>query len=406
MLVFRILFCFLVCSPGSLSVLNAQVESTGYASMDTTEYEIEYPDTTLRDNIYIFCNKKGNLSASLEEEVPGDLVFEWSLYDRSIPGFDAPFRTDQGDSSQISELESGGYQVRISNGNGLDTLLRAWVFVNNPAVNAKVVRHDCQVLDLDGIVDIDTFFYYDPFSHEMDTLQSGYDIFWSADPFRPISSERLNPRIWNPPSVKTEYKLTINYHGCQAIDAVSEAPVTTTAGFKLDPLENEAPLEVSFDAGESLNASEYKWYFDYQPGSPEGEAPDEFTTDGHHTYYIPGEYNVLLRTISPSLCEDSLMYPEPVRVYPSELEVPNVFSPDGENGDFLVRAVSMNDFHALIYNRNGRKVYESTDHSEGWDGKINGKLATPGVYFYVITGVGWDDVEYEFTGPLYLYRGR
>ncbi len=404
----RIMVCILVaCRIMTFSSV-AQINSSGYATVEVTDYFIEYPDITLRDNIYIFCRENGNLSASLDE-VPGDLVFEWAVYDPLVPGFGAPFTTDTGRSSQVSGLESGGYQVRISNASGLDTLFRAWLFVNNPGVKAQVVRHDCQVLDLKGVVEVDTFFYYHPQSNEINTLSGSFTFNWLADPSLASGiANRLDPRIWNPPSVKTEYKLTINYHSCQASDTVTEDPVTTHAVFTLQPGEGGAPLEVGFDAGESQNAAEYEWYFDYQPGDFELGIPGGFTTDPVHTYNIPGEYYVLLRTISPSLCEDSLMYSEPIRVYPSQLEVPNVFSPGGDeyNNVFMVRSVSLKDFNGVIYNRNGRRVYEWTDPSRGWDGKVDGKLASPGVYFYLVTGVGWDDIEYEFTGPLYLYRGR
>ena len=67
--------------------------------------------------------------------------------------------------------------------------------------------------------------------------------------------------------------------------------------------------------------------------------------------------------------------------------VPNIFSPnnDGSNDRFLifpakgVEAVELVE----IFDRWGGLVYSSTDN-QGWDGRINGDLAAPGVYIYQV----------------------
>ncbi len=403
----RVLSCVAVYIPSFLLPLNGQITSPGHVRVVQTDYEIHYADTSIRDNIFIFCGDPGSLTAALEGAT-GDLSFYWSVYDAGLPGFGAPFKTGQGAESTLTDAQSGGYQVRVTGENGLDTLFRAWVFVNRPRVNIGVARHDCQVLDLAGTADIDTFFYFDPLTYEPIRLPLEIDTLWSADPFIPVSSASLNPRIWNPPPVTTEYTLKVSYYSCQAVYTISEDPITTRAEFTIDPPEGEAPLEISFDALSSLNAEEYQWFFDYTPNSNENVKSDDPSPQPVHTYYIPGEYRVTLRTVA-GLCDDYYTHPGPVRVYPSELEVPNVFAPGGDpdNDAFMVRAVSMRDFNAVIFNRDGRKVYQWTDHSAGWDGRIGGSTnASPGVYFYEVTGTGWDDKKYEFTGPLYLYRGR
>jgi hypothetical protein len=68
-----------------------------------------------------------------------------------------------------------------------------------------------------------------------------------------------------------------------------------------------------------------------------------------------------------------------------------------------------------IFSRSGLKVYsfygegESLRNWKGWDGNINdsSREATPGVYYYLIKAIGWDDVVYdnkETHGFVYLYR--
>ena len=66
--------------------------------------------------------------------------------------------------------------------------------------------------------------------------------------------------------------------------------------------------------------------------------------------------------------------------------VPNVFSPNGDGENDLLRFIRVNDteeFKITIYNRWGAVIYESTNANVSWDGNSpGGKLATAGVYFF------------------------
>jgi len=94
----------------------------------------------------------------------------------------------------------------------------------------------------------------------------------------------------------------------------------------------------------------------------------------------------------------------------SEIEVPNVFSPNGDgiNDFFQVKAQTLKTFSGTIVNRWGRTVFEWENwenYEDGWDGKLQGGTdASPGVYYYVIKAIGMDDIEYDLHGPLHLIR--
>jgi gliding motility-associated-like protein len=94
---------------------------------------------------------------------------------------------------------------------------------------------------------------------------------------------------------------------------------------------------------------------------------------------------------------------------PSKLEVPNVFTPngDGSNDIFFLSAANLTEITALIFDRWGNKVYELTSNTGNiaWDGKNQtGKDVAEGTYFYVITAKGKDDEAYSTKGNLSLYR--
>jgi gliding motility-associated-like protein len=94
---------------------------------------------------------------------------------------------------------------------------------------------------------------------------------------------------------------------------------------------------------------------------------------------------------------------------PSKLEVPNVFTPngDGSNDIFFLKASNLTEITALIYDRWGNKVYELTSNTGNiaWDGKNQvGKDVAEGTYFYIITAKGKEGVDYKTKGNLSLYR--
>ena len=175
-----------------------------------------------------------------------------------------------------------------------------------------------------------------------------------------------------------------------------------------------------FDASGSKNASSYEWYL-YKDTtdlvgmvlSPEDSlignqirTPEDFV----YTYEHSGRYKVMLVAIhgKGNFCRDTsdIQY---VNVVESLLDVPNVFTPngDGKNDIFKVKALSLESFQGVILNRWGRKIYEWNDPSEGWDGRIGGKYASPGTYFYVITAKGREKVnppKYVKKGALLLVR--
>lgn len=87
----------------------------------------------------------------------------------------------------------------------------------------------------------------------------------------------------------------------------------------------------------------------------------------------------------------------------SSLKCPNAFSPgasEGVNDEWKVSYKSIIEFDCYIFDRNGRKLAHLTDPSQGWNGKINGKVAPSGVYFYVIRATGADGKKYKLDGHI------
>lgn len=94
------------------------------------------------------------------------------------------------------------------------------------------------------------------------------------------------------------------------------------------------------------------------------------------------------------------------KIVSSALYIPNTFTPngDGKNDKFKVAYSSIKSYTCRIYNQWGRKIYDSDDITEGWDGKIGSSEAPTGVYFYIITAKGTDGTDYDKKGTLNLLR--
>lgn len=92
----------------------------------------------------------------------------------------------------------------------------------------------------------------------------------------------------------------------------------------------------------------------------------------------------------------------------------NVFTPngDGKNDRFEVFFPYTKTFHIEIFNRWGKKVYESDNFNvgEGWDGKIKGAAADEGVYYWIATYTSRctldSEKEYVSRGFVHLIRSK
>ena len=93
----------------------------------------------------------------------------------------------------------------------------------------------------------------------------------------------------------------------------------------------------------------------------------------------------------------------PPIVYPV-VEIPNVFSPNGDNKNDLFEIKFLLDQptkELTIYNRWGVKVFENLSYDNKWDGKNqNGQALAEGTYFYLFSATGSENKR----GTISLFR--
>ncbi len=420
-------FIFLFYSIVSTSVF-AQVSSTTSDFKVATAYSVH-------DSIFIFNQKpaikKGTLNATTPLAEPA--TFEWSSYDTVNHVFLPVFKTDANVVSSVAtNLEAGGYKIHVTKP-GLDTTMIAWVFLNdftmtvekNKAGEVYFYRRTCEYINLQAAAVPAIFKYFNPVSGMRLILNNSIIFTWIANPANGISLGE-GAKIWIEedvlPNEDTEYtgRATDKFNlwkedKVKYISIIPKADFEVSYNKKYVDSITSSPIRVVF-TNNSKNAVKYTWIFG--DGDTIYQEEPINTPEPHYYYQADKEYLIKLIASSQEGCirEDTTS----IKVDKSELDVPNVFSPndDGANDYFIIRNVSMREFHLTIFTRSGRKIYEfhgpDINSWEGWDGKINGEYAYPGIYYYVVDAISWERPAKKYTpgksnnysGFFYLLREK
>ncbi|MFA8434430.1 MAG: gliding motility-associated C-terminal domain-containing protein [Marinifilaceae bacterium] len=393
-------------------------------------------------SIYVFCdaNNSGNVG-ELEVTAPNGETgysFTWAKYDAGTSDFTIPVSaSDDGILSRASVLEDGGYRVVMDNGTSTKSYFATVINNNNTVPSISFEEKSCAGIKFNSSFKAKDYIYFDlsaganktfipDDSHNRFVLVRGEKAITTAKVSEVESESGIS--LWDVEAYKGigqyTFELTDKYNCKWNSEIVAESTYVVKAEFSAKPEEGEAPLKVVFSVDNNkVNATEYEWYLykkkeELLPGisledsllvDPIFQAPPlDFTYENSGIY---GARLIVRNTNGPDDCVDQIFKSEAVKVDTSLLEVPNVFTPNGDdfNEVFKMRKVqSLKKFHAIIFNRWGRIIYEWSNEHEGWDGKVNGKMATPGTYYIVVNAIGRDRPErkYVVKKSFMLLRGK
>ena len=169
-----------------------------------------------------------------------------------------------------------------------------------------------------------------------------------------------------------------------------------------DELGGSAPADITFTAICSDAVIHHEWQFSKSPDFEnllyrfnEREVNYVFREEGTtYVRYIGSNAEGTCETEGETFT---------VSIGSSDLKCPNAFSPgasEGVNDEWKVLYRSIVDFKCWIFNRHGRQLFYFTDPSQGWDGKVGGKVVSSGVYYYVIDATGADGKHYKLSGDI------
>lgn len=211
---------------------------------------------------------------------------------------------------------------------------------------------------------------------------------------------------------------TIN--GCSATNSVSVYDGVISAGLTANPSTGFAPLTVGFDNTtvlQNTSSGTVTTTWNYGNGismTYTGSSASYSLTgppDGSSIYQSAGSYTVYMivsQSTGTASCVGTASTVITVEL-PSKLEVPNVFTPngDGVNDLFILQTTNLTEITCSIFDRWGVKMYDVTAEQGNieWDGKNFGKKDVPaGTYFFILKAKGKDLVDYEQKGTISLYR--
>lgn len=136
------------------------------------------------------------------------------------------------------------------------------------------------------------------------------------------------------------------------------------------------------------------------PETTSWQEPIESVING----YQPGEvqYKVLAMSMQVDGDDPGISASNIVSVFvETSMQVPNAFTP-GRSSNYLFKPVidfAPSKYRMIIYDRGGRKLFETSDPSEGWDGTFNGAdFAMEGVYVYFIQYTDYTGLSSTLSG--------
>jgi gliding motility-associated-like protein len=198
--------------------------------------------------------------------------------------------------------------------------------------------------------------------------------------------QNANGSISVAPSITTGYSV----YGVDALGCVSN-PVTATVFIDPTPQPNfyVNPDQVEIDEPTIT-------IFNLTPGNNQNtwtiEGSSFVNNQSSFDYSLPfqeGQYAIQLVSETNLGCKDSLTLTAIVQDNVA-LFIPNTFTPDGEEHNTVFLPVfttgfTPKNYSLSIYNRWGETIFESTNHTIGWDGRLEFLTCPDGMYNYHIS---------------------
>lgn len=176
-------------------------------------------------------------------------------------------------------------------------------------------------------------------------------------------------------------------------------PPVARFDYSPEALSNFTP-EVYF-TDHSVDAVHWEWFVD----------GDLFSLQQSPVYVFPdtGLHEITLVVTHPERCQDTTSHI--IDVEPKvTFYLPNAFTPNEDsNNEFfqgtgIVRGAT--DFRMEIWDRWGKKIFETTSFDEAWNGRVNntGAQVQSGVYVYMATFTGPRGKPFEYKGYATVLR--
>jgi gliding motility-associated-like protein len=268
--------------------------------------------------------------------------------------------------SNVTTAASGTYSVTISLGGGCSGTAQTTVSITNPPVISISGNplSGCQPLSV-------TF--------SATSTPAAQNYAWNFG--NSMTSTAPNPSTLYP--LTGQYNVSVNItdiNGCSNSKTennfIMVHPKPSNLSFSIDP-PNLAYVgdDATFTSSYSIPNSNWNWNFG------DGQAIIVQNPTTIHKFLRAGIYTITHIVTNEFGCTDTTSMQYTVL---AKIIIPNIFTPnnDGQNDLFVVDGLeSIDGVGVKIYNRWGRKVFDSDSYKNNW----NGENAADGIYYYVLT---------------------
>ena len=386
------------------------ITAPGASHNEMTQYPNEYPN----DPIYYF-ETINNAQLTISPMGGVSFTFQWYKYNPISEAFDILLKTENGSTSSLFITEANGYRVQVDDGASIIQNYYCWTFQPNTSDLSILFSGADQCTKLTLEVTNNLTYYNHNGDNAAIIADHNAQYAWSSDPSGPIEALTARTITIDAPYPDTQYNVNITNsafgtnslsedYTARAVNAEYETEIKEPASNqgKLEGTKGSAPLQITFTPMIRISDTEfYEWYYEWNFGDGyEDTDPTLF-----HTYRNTGSYEARLEVEHPvSGCSQS--HTITFEVTDFEVLIPEAFTPFssiGQNDEFKVHYNSVKTFSMIIYNRWGRKVFQTSRPDEGWDGRIGSRKAEPGVYFYQVDATGYNgETPISKSGPVHL----
>ena len=87
---------------------------------------------------------------------------------------------------------------------------------------------------------------------------------------------------------------------------------------------------------------------------------------------------------------------------PLKLFIPNAFTPnsDGINDEYYINNSRFQQFEFLVFDRWGNMILNESNPEFRWNGRVNNRLVSAGIYVYVFNGTTSDGIQIRRSGTI------
>lgn len=337
---------------------------------------------------------------------------EWLTFSESTEDFSLSIRTAKNVETDTFTLSDNiGLMAKITVAGTADEY-RCWCFVPEiDSVNLVIDSITCDGLYARSQAYGDAMQPFDMTTSSYSPIEQEFTYLWYIGDTLTLTTELDSVELDSPMEDGELVVVAQNQALVQAGAADSVTSYGVLALFDYDAREREvanevtsstaysAPAEIEFTNNSKGSYTVSEWIM--------GTAVRLYDKSPVYSFQKTDTYQItLIVTDENSGCSSADSTLE-ITITDAAIDFPNVFTPngDGVNDEFRPAYQSIKSYKLTIMNRWGRKIYESTDPSTGWDGTIGSSDAAAGVYYYVAEADGYDKgVSFKCKGSVTLVR--